>query len=113
MDYPFDQSEIIASVKRLSDVDVSDDALNDLLKIAYGLLKPLNIPTDQFVWNQAMEMKILSLIWINSDLGKGILVDNFKDLHTQYNGNATNHWEELLNDLLSRYGHSRWRIKLG
>lgn len=113
MDYPFDQSEVIASVKRLSDVDVSDDALTDLLEIAYGLLKPLNIPTDQFVWNQAMEMKILSLIWINSDLGKGILVDNFKDLHTQYNGNATNHWEELLNDLLSRYGYSRWRIKLG
>ncbi|OBU97818.1 hypothetical protein FAM21835_02079 [Lentilactobacillus parabuchneri] len=114
MDYPFDQNDVIASVKSLSDVELSDDILNSLLPIAYGLIKPLNIPiNDEFVWNQIMEMKMLSLIWINSDLGKGILVDNFKDLHTQYNGNAVNQWEELLNDFLIRYGYSGWRIKLG
>ncbi|GAF37312.1 hypothetical protein [Lentilactobacillus farraginis] len=114
MDSPFNRSTIIAGVKRLSDVDVSDDTLNDLIDIAYGLIKPLNIPiNDSFVWTQAVKMKVLSLIWINSDLGKGILVDNLKDLHTEYNGNAVNQWEKLLNELLSRYGYSGWRVKLG
>ncbi|MFT8525237.1 MAG: hypothetical protein ABF753_03375 [Lentilactobacillus hilgardii] len=114
MDYPFDQDDVISGIKTLSDVDANDEVLSGLIKIAYGLLKPFNIPvTDQFVWTQAIEMKVLSLIWINSDIGQGILVDNLKDLHTEYNGNAVNRWEKLLNELLSRYGYSGWRVKLG